>query len=439
MVDASFKLGKKSEAAWTELKRHLEWAEGFWVVFLFSPSVISADVLRRRVEEILAKKNTGQDTAILKTHAPSTPDELRDLLGTLLSEPVADIPSSPVWIQALQTDPSQRQDDLKPWQKAWESFLLRANERREVLRERFSNGLVLVAPEGLKTLFREAAPDLWSIRTMVIELDRPVFAPSGVRAQYLTSEQLPKQTETDPKMALKEADRLEQQRPDAHLALAQAYTRAAEGFLASNAEAQAQGAADKARLYLQTSTQQPHTNSPDRAATFMQLSTIFSRLGQLETALSNSREGVLIYQALSETAPGSFLPYYAGALSNLGAMYGKLDHIEESSKATMEAVAVYRKLAEDRPDAFLPNLAMSLNNLGGIFNAHGEREYAVDAIEEAMWILAPLFLRLPSAFSEWMTAMVRNYTKFSKEAGREVDRELLDPIQEKLAKMTRQE
>ena len=47
MGDDLFKWNKKNEAAWNEFKRHIEWAEGFWVVFVFTPSPMSAETLQQ--------------------------------------------------------------------------------------------------------------------------------------------------------------------------------------------------------------------------------------------------------------------------------------------------------------------------------------------------------------------------------------------------------
>jgi hypothetical protein len=300
MAEVSFNLGEKSEAAWRELKRHIESTEGFWVVFLFSPSAISADTLRQRVEAFLEEKNTEPKSSsdLLKTHTPDTPDVLANLLATLLADRDEDASPPPVWIQALKTDTPHQTNDSKPWRKAWETFLLRANERREVLRARFTNGLVMVAPDELKPLFREAAPDLWSVRTMVLELDEPVFSPSAVDAQLIETKKPRIDTDTDPEIALQEAARLERQRPDAHLALAQAYTRAAEGFLAKNADLEARTNADKALSHLQTVSLKATSRRPESfsegASTYLRLSNIFNQLGQWESALLSSKEAVEI-------------------------------------------------------------------------------------------------------------------------------------------------
>jgi hypothetical protein len=64
-------------------------------------------------------------------------------------------------------------DRRQAWAAAWQDFFLRLNERRDRLRRELSGGLILELPPGIKPDVRNAAPDLWSIRALVLEPTAP--------------------------------------------------------------------------------------------------------------------------------------------------------------------------------------------------------------------------------------------------------------------------
>ncbi|KFA89104.1 hypothetical protein [Archangium violaceum] len=154
-------IGPKGEAEWLRLRRQLELAEGFWLGFIFSPSPLSAGVLRRRTERLLR----GQTRRLEFIH-PESPSALRELIPALFTHEAAT--AGCTWVEALHLDPGDGTE--QPWREAWLWLVSRMNERRDALRRHLRGGLVLVAPPELKHLMREAASDLWSIRALVIEL-----------------------------------------------------------------------------------------------------------------------------------------------------------------------------------------------------------------------------------------------------------------------------
>ncbi len=155
-ISAEESLGIQGEAEWSRLRRQLELAEGFWLAFLFTPSTRSAEILRRRLSRQLKAS-----VRSLETLRPRSPQELPDLLQRLLTEDSLQT-SGCVWLEAVRSSGD--------WKEAWTRLLHRSNERRDHLRRRLEGGLILVAPLDLKPLFRESAPDLWSIRNLVLEI-----------------------------------------------------------------------------------------------------------------------------------------------------------------------------------------------------------------------------------------------------------------------------
>ncbi len=153
------------EDAWRQLKQHAEWAEGFWVAFIFSPAARPLHELQGRLREQLA----AIDRALRVIH-PENPAALRTSAEELLD---ADSRAAGcVWLEALHVDSAGvvDADAGGPWRSAWVWFLQRLNERRELTQRALSGGLILSGPPALKATFRESAPDLWSIRALLLEL-----------------------------------------------------------------------------------------------------------------------------------------------------------------------------------------------------------------------------------------------------------------------------
>ncbi len=479
MPDVPFQLGEQTESAWIDLSRHIEWSKGFWVAFLFSPSELAADTLRSKTESSLKKKQCG-----MSVHKPETPEALHNLLAQLFVE--SDNGSRPLtWIQAVKRDTPFGQTDERPWAKAWESFLLRANERREQFRARFSNGLVIAAPDELKSLFREAAPDLWSVRALALDLDNPVFPQSSIEQRFIDIEIPEEKSAPDPELALQEARRLEEQSPDAHLAIGQAYLHVAEGACDEGNHRQALDAAEKAiKALRRPAADHSDISLSHLAIALNNLGIVLNALGEGEAAIDVTREAVDINRKLSESRPDTFLPELTKSLHNLGIRLSNLGQREESLNAiqeavdirrrlstvhpdtflpdlamsllnlsmrlkelgqqnealnmTREAVDIFRRLSAAHPELFLPDLALSLNNLGVRLGDLGRAEEAFAAEEEAVRILAKAFERKPKSFSQWMSVVVFNYMHIAAAAGREVDMNLLSPIQEKLSDLLSQ-
>jgi len=154
---------------------------------------------------------------------PKEPAELRAVLPWLLApEQQA---ARCIWVQALSIDSAGREE--QPWAEAWGELFLRSNERRDALRRHLKGGLVLVAPMAMKVLVREAAPDLWSVRSIVIELvpDAPSqevqFVPEESGEPKLEAELAP-----DPDFWMEQAERRQQ----GSASQAEAFFQAAAGF-----------------------------------------------------------------------------------------------------------------------------------------------------------------------------------------------------------------
>lgn len=147
------------------LARQVELADGFWLSFLFTPSTETAELLRKRLEDQL----TSRGSALL-VHDPPSPDDLVASLQWLASDATLAVPY--IWLQAIR--PVSHHTKIgRAWAAAWETFLLRLNERRDALKRHAGGGVILVAPPAIKPMARDAAPDLWSIRSLVMDAPAP--------------------------------------------------------------------------------------------------------------------------------------------------------------------------------------------------------------------------------------------------------------------------
>ena len=160
-------------AAWRQLRRQFELADGFWLGFVFCPSPRVVAVLRRRTEQILKFR-----ARTLRVIRVSLPEDFGEVLPALFEH--ESTRASCIWIESIHVDvPSLQSDEPGEWTLAWDRFMLRANEHRDAIRRRFPGGIIVAAPPAVKSRARDAAPDLWSIRSLVLDLQPTSGSPRG--------------------------------------------------------------------------------------------------------------------------------------------------------------------------------------------------------------------------------------------------------------------
>lgn len=175
-------LPPSAEAEWERFARHLELIanetgeDGFWLAFLTVHSPQVARVVKERVQA----RFDARSRAFVELPA-ETPARLQNVLPRLLGEETARVGC--VWVEAPFRDTGS--EPGSPWREAWSQLLLGMNERRDAIRRHLSGGLVLVGPLALKEWAQAAAPDLWSVRTLVLELPEEM---PGVESEAVTGE-----------------------------------------------------------------------------------------------------------------------------------------------------------------------------------------------------------------------------------------------------------
>ena len=385
-------LSPAAEAAWERVSRQVELATGFWLAFIFSPSLRTIEVMRARLE------------AMLKTRArpvlsfrPETPDGLRGVLQRLFDPDAASVGC--IWIEAVRVDTpidaprdDSAQGDQKrgeaPWTAAWDDLLLGMNQRRNGLRQHITGGLVLAGPPELKPRAREGASDLWSVRSLVIDLaPEPAIAALDPAALVPVRPSPNLQARgagdaPDPDFALAEAKRRATHGERGRVPSATALLRAVDGLLAAGRTHEAVGAAREATELLRD---MPRGGAVDLEVALGSLAEAEEAAGEVAMAADHV---ALAIQIRRTTGEQRLLRWYdqAGRLA-----LGRGDRAAaQSSYEEMLALARRRREQQgDTPDA-LRDLLVSLGRTGNVRKQAGDVEGARAAFEEALGVAQQL-------------------------------------------------
>jgi tetratricopeptide (TPR) repeat protein len=150
----------ENEALWETLSTQLDWADAFWLGFLFSDHWPMTEAFRVRLERRLIR-----DGRVMDTLRFDAPEQATALLTELLSEPA---PAERLTWLAVELDEEQGPD-------ASAALLARINERRERLKRHRPGGVVLALPARWRDALLVACPDLWTVRSFELE---PVSPPA---------------------------------------------------------------------------------------------------------------------------------------------------------------------------------------------------------------------------------------------------------------------
>ena len=383
-------LDSQGEDAWQQIRRQFELANQFWLGFVFCPAPRAVAVLRRRTEQIL--KYRAQRLRIIR---PSVPDDFGSFLPAVF-EP-ASAQAGCVWIESIHTDsPTGHTTESGGWTLAWDSFLLRANERRDAMRRHLDGGLILAAPPNVKPRVRDAAPDLWSIRSLVLDLHPSRIAPGGgVKRNSLLTEESHRKSEDflsdasiDVEFGLAEAERIARRVEGAQgyssHGLVRILLRAVEGLVE---QGKTQDAVDRARIAVAMLRGQSGGEHL-LADALSSLSRAARANDDLSVALECLEESVAVRRRLRddhrETSRAMRdLSINLGDLGNLRLECGELS---AAAAVYEESLALRRRLldAYDETPQALRDLSISLNRFGDVRLECGETSAAAAAYEESL-------------------------------------------------------
>lgn len=347
-----------AQSEWHKLLEHFDLAEGFAFVVLLVPDADGAALCRHELEEHLQRQGH-----TLRALEFASPDDLRRLPEHFLEES-CDENTACLWIAAVAPDYAK---DYAAWREAWEWTLARLNAFRNPIRERFDCTLVFVGAPWLQEVLREIAPDLWSVRTLVVRIEPAARTDSDAVASTQRTESASATADDapDPYFALEQAEKLRGV-PGKELALADLLHRAGEGFSARENWQKAEKAyAEALELKLR------HT---DLLVTLNDLSWTHQLRGQPQRSLTLAEQALAMAREISDRpAQGRALRYLGNAYEDLGEMQRAIQYHEQS-------LAIAREIGDRREEG------AALNDLGNAYRDLGEAQRSIEFYKQALAI-----------------------------------------------------
>jgi tetratricopeptide (TPR) repeat protein len=218
-----------SNPEWGSLLASVEFSSAFTFLVLLVPDAAGASLCRQQLRARMGQAELGG----LEDHFPKSRDEWSAVLQRLVHGQTPP-GTGAVWVEAAVPD---HDSEFAVSQELWRWAAGQLNQFRNPLERGVGCVLIFVGCDWLKPLLREHAPDLWSIRSSVIEIRPPaavVQSPTPTPVELVPDENAP-----DPEMALRQAEILRGRlakifdptvEPGPELALAQALARAGAGF-----------------------------------------------------------------------------------------------------------------------------------------------------------------------------------------------------------------
>ena len=357
------------EAEWSRLRNQVEFSRAFWLGFVIVRGDAAALELRRRLADLLAAR-----ASHLVVVSPQTPAAVVEEGTRAVLSPSAGAPAC-IWIDAVRRDTGA---GATPWRDAIVSLVQRLNERREAIRRRHQGGLVIAVAPGLVDDVRTHAPDLWSVRQIVLDVVAgagTVGMDSSVGTAANERDAVVGGTAIDPDILLEAATAPNRTRKDpgteARL-LAQAAIQLADANRFTEAD-------DAARLALSEAAR----SGEERDAWLAEASYAKAYVDATDADVASARSwidaAIRHYRAAGINPPARSLDLRSELLIRLGDLAGAKTSYEES-------LELCRRLVESMGDSpeRLRDVSISLNNVGGVRQALGDLAGAKASFEESL-------------------------------------------------------
>ena len=154
--------GHAAANEWRRLLAHFDLGDGFALIVLIVPDRDGAAICRGELEKQLVTQKKH-----LTSFMPVVPADLSQI-ATSLPDQATGSDIGAVWIEAVVARSAR---DFPEWEQAWRRTLEGLNQQRNPLRQSFHCPIVITAAPWLVPLFRDVAPDLWSIRSQVVRIE----------------------------------------------------------------------------------------------------------------------------------------------------------------------------------------------------------------------------------------------------------------------------
>jgi tetratricopeptide (TPR) repeat protein len=403
--------GAKAAQEWFYVLDFLELQTGFSSNLILVPDASAARVCAAELETFL--KTKGQRLEKIEFN---TPQDLQEHFAPWLLEGANLDGAGAVWLASVSStfDPKHSE-----WQSAWRYAAARVNERRDELIRRYQIPIFVATAAWTNETIRQAAPDWWSVRSLVVRL-KPEITPSDIRleqrARALEMGRLTLQEEysgdklLDPDIALETAAQLRGVK-DAEETLIRMLERAYEGLIYRERYVEAevvaremlaieesmdasilekagslyniglsqlyQGRLEEAEKAFRTALEWAETSGDSltsRGITMDLLGRVLRDTGRLEEAEKAFRTA-LEWQGTG----GDTLTSRGITMNSLGLVLRDTGRLEEAEKAFRTAL----EWAETGRDS-LTSRGITMNNLGLVLRNSGRLEEAEKAFRTAL-------------------------------------------------------
>lgn len=398
------------ESAWARLSIHLEWANSFWLLFVFTDDADVSRQLRERAQTQL--EAAGREVVELRPRSPDDANVVQALLAGG-GDRVA-------WVDYARHDAPGQSD----WRHAWEKLCAQLNERREVLRREWgTGGIVLVTTLDRLDDTPGVAPDLWTIRALLLRVAAtPVepFERPRLESIELREPKSTRDVELDRQAVARTRRKYADGGALADLALALRNLSESLAGIGERDEALA-AAQESVDHYRKLAREQPEAFGPRLAAALNDLGERLYRVGRWEHALVVAQEAVAILRELAEINLETYAPELGRALYRLSNYMGIADQLKEAVAAAQESVTLFQALARLDPAKFRPRLMSALWSLSNRLKSLGHTSEALTNSTEALTIARDLAHANPSVYLPDLAQVLVVYAGALAAAGNHAD------------------
>ncbi|MGI9179122.1 MAG: tetratricopeptide repeat protein [Longimicrobiaceae bacterium] len=404
----SLRLSEQGEDVWQQLRRYVEWAQDFALIFLFSsdPAVVSVFHERLRSAQRLRVSD-------LEIQQPEHPETLVKEVLDRVRRPSEKYQSlrAPWWVEVYRHE----RDDS--WNEARRTLLARLNERRELLRRTLRRPLILVLPFDFPRITQETAPDLWSIRDFAVVLPfaeiveqpaREVVPRDSGTTGYVSS----RDTSADPlvrewQRLLSRAGQIPAEQLSSVIGVGlQAFDAAfALGDLKLAGEI-----ADETLALARTAADQNSEGLRDLSISLDRAGDVAQQRGDLSTAEQHYQESLELRRTLAEQlqTPRA-LRELSVSLSKVGDVAQRRGDLTTAEQHYLASLKLFRSVAEQlqTPEA-RRDLSVSLNKVGDVARQRGDLSSAEQHYQESLEIARTLAEQLQTPEALWDLGVALN-------------------------------